>query len=107
LLRDAPALALLFGAYTALVAMFLLGGRSFDLAHRLYRVFFSLNIAAGAGITLALIWRQRPVIPWPVAGALMVALTVLTAAALLWATRGEGRGAKGEGSGARGTEYGA
>jgi len=89
LLRGAPALALLFGAYAALVGVLLLGGRSFDLAHRLYRVFFSLNIAAGAGITLALIWQQRPVIPWPVAGTLMVTLTALTAAALLWAV---GRG---------------
>jgi len=81
-----PALALLFVGYAALVAVFLVGGRSFDLAHRLYRVFFSANIAAGAGISLALIWQQRPIIPWPVAGALMVALTALTGAALVWVT---------------------
>jgi 4-hydroxybenzoate polyprenyltransferase len=89
-----PALALLFVGYAALVAAFLLGGRTFDLAHRLYRVFFSANIAAGAGISLALIWQQRPIIPWPVAGALMVALTALTGAALLWVTwrRGGGQG---------------
>ncbi len=93
-LRAVPALALLFIVYAGLVAAFLLGGRSFELAHRLYRAFFSLNIAAGAAITLALIWQQRPVIPWPVAGALMVALTALTAAALAWATMNAERGTR-------------
>ncbi len=83
----APALPLLFLGYAALVATFLLGGRSFELAHRLYRVFFSLNIAAGAGISLALIWQQRPHIPWPIAGALMLVLTFVTGAALVWVTR--------------------
>jgi 4-hydroxybenzoate polyprenyltransferase len=87
LLRATPALAILFGGYAALVLVFLLGGRSLDLAHRLYRVFFSANIVAGAGLTLALIWQQRPIIPWPVAGALMVTLTATTAAALLWSVR--------------------
>ena len=86
LARESPALALLFAGYAALVAAYLLGGRSYDLAHRLYRVFFSANIAAGAAISLALIWQQRPVIPWPVAGALMVILTAVTGAALIWAT---------------------
>ena len=81
-----PAMSLLFGVYAALVAAFLLGGRSFDLAHRLYRVFFSANIAAGMAITLTLIWQQRPIIPWPVAGALMVVLTATTGAALVWVT---------------------
>jgi hypothetical protein len=81
-----PALSLLFAFYAALVAAFLLGGRSFDLAHRLYRAFFSANIAAGAGISLALIWQQRPVIPWPIAGALMMVLTAVTGAALIWVT---------------------
>ncbi len=81
-----PALSFLFAFYAALVAAFLLGGRSFDLAHRLYRAFFSANIAAGAGISLALIWQQRPVIPWPIAGALMMVLTAVTGAALIWVT---------------------
>jgi 4-hydroxybenzoate polyprenyltransferase len=81
-----PVMSLLFGFYAALVAAFLLGGRSFDLAHRLYRVFFSANIAAGMAITLALIWQQRPIIPWPIAGALMVVLTAVTGAALVWVT---------------------
>ena len=81
-----PILSILFALYAALVAAFLLGGRSFDLAHRLYRVFFSANIVAGAGISLALIWQQRPLIPWPVAGALMMVLTILTGAALSWVT---------------------
>ena len=93
LLREvaAPVMSLLFGFYAALVAAFLIGGRSFDLAHRLYRVFFSANIAAGMGITLAVIWQQRPVIPWPIAGALMVVLTAITGAALVWVTwRGAG-----------------
>ena len=89
-----PALALLFAGYAALVAAFLLGGRSFDLAHRLYRAFFSVNIVAGAAISLALIWQQRPIIPWPVAGALMVALTAVTGAALLWVTWRRGAGGK-------------
>ncbi len=82
LLRAVPGLSLLFGGYAALVVAYLLGGRSFALAHRLYRVFFSVNIAAGAAISQALIWHQRPLIPWPVAGALMVTLTLVTAAAL-------------------------
>ncbi len=81
-----PILSLLFAFYAALVAAFLVGGRSFDLAHRLYRVFFSANIVAGAGISLALIWQQRPIIPWPIAGALMMVLTILTGAALIWVT---------------------
>ena len=91
LLPTAPALTALFGLYVAQVAVFLLGGRSFELAHRLYRVFFSVNIAAGAAITLALIWRQRVVMPTPVPGTLMLLLTALTAAALWWATT-EGKG---------------
>lgn len=96
LLREVapPALSLLFAGYAALVAAFLLGGRSFNLAHRLYRVFFSLNIAAGMGISLALIWQQRPVIPWPVAGALMMVLTAVTGAALVWATWRQAGGAR-------------
>ncbi len=109
LLPVAPALTALFGLYAAQVAAFLLGGRSYELAHRLYRVFFSANIAAGAAITLALIWRQRPVVPSPLSGALMLTLTALTAAALWWTTRGEseGRGARGEGREATGAERGA
>lgn len=95
------ALALLFAFYAALVAAFLLGGRSFALAHRLYRVFFSANIAAGMGISLALIWQQRPIIPWPIAGALMVCLTALTGTALLWVTwRRDGSGPHTAASGA-------
>ncbi len=95
LLPVAPALTALFGLYAAQVAAFLLGGRSYDLAHRLYRAFFSANIAAGAAITLALIWRQRAAVPTPLSGALMLALTALTAAALWWTTRAAGRGGVG------------
>jgi 4-hydroxybenzoate polyprenyltransferase len=79
-----PTLALLFGGYALLVATYLLGGRSYDLAHRLYRVFFTANIAAGMLISLTLIWQQRPVIPWPVAGALMVTTCAVTTLALVW-----------------------
>ena len=82
-----PALALLFGGYALLVAAFLLGGRGYDLAHRLYRVFFSANIATGTLVSLTLIWQQRPVIPWPVAGALMVTTCAVTSLALLWTIR--------------------
>jgi 4-hydroxybenzoate polyprenyltransferase len=78
------ALALLFSGYVLLVAAYLLGGRSYDLAHRLYRVFFTANIAAGTLISLALIWQQRPVIPWPIAGTLMVVTCAVTTLALLW-----------------------
>ena len=54
-------------------------------------MFFSVNIAAGSAITLALIWRQRVVMPTAVPGTLMLLLTALTAAALWWATT-EGKG---------------
>ena len=85
----AVAVAALFGGYAALVAAYLLGGRSYDLAHRLYRVFFSANIAAGTLITLTLIWQQRPLIPWPVAGALLVTTCAVTTLALLWTVKRE------------------
>jgi 4-hydroxybenzoate polyprenyltransferase len=89
-----PALALLFGGYAALVAAYLLGGRTHDLAHRLYRVFFTANIAAGMLISLALIWQQRPAIPWPVAGALMVTTCAVTTLALVWTVVRKGETAK-------------
>lgn len=93
-------LAILFLVYALLVTIYLFGGRSYDLAHRLYRAFFTANIAAGTLITLALIWQQRPVIPWPVAGMLMVITCAVTTLALLWTIadrRGEGaKGRRGE-----------
>jgi hypothetical protein len=45
-------------------------------------------------ISLTLIWQQRPVIPWPVAGALMVTTCAVTTLALLWTVVRRGETAK-------------
>ena len=55
-----------------------------------------LLLAAVTLITLALIWQQRPVIPWPIAGTLMITTCAVTTLALLWTIAGRrGERAKG------------